>query len=212
MNRICVFAVVCIALLAGCGKKASEEIDFGVVENSIYRNNYFGLSMKIPTGWSVQDEAAKQKIADLGKKVIAGDDKNLNAMLKASELQVVNLLAMYKHPIGTPVSFNPNIMCLAERVRHMPGIKRGKDYHYHSKKILQSGQIKVSFPKDIYTERIAGVDFDVMTLQMSVAGQTARQKMYTTIMKGYALSISVSFATDEEESELQKVLESVHFQ
>jgi hypothetical protein len=90
-------------LLGGCEKKASDEIDFGTVENSTYRNNYFGMSMKIPVEWSVQGQEIQKKIMDVGAKMASGDDKNLKAAIKASELQTVNLLAVFKHPVGTPV-------------------------------------------------------------------------------------------------------------
>jgi hypothetical protein len=102
-------------------------------------------------------------------------------------------------------------MCAAERIRHMPGIKRGKDYHFHTKKFLQSSQMEVLFLEDIYTEQISGVDFDIMTIQMSIGEQIVKQKQYATVMKGYGLLLMVSFTNDEEEAELAKILESVTF-
>lgn len=217
MIRIVATVLVCVAVLAGCGDRkkvgsASDEIDFGVVEKSVYRNKYFGLSMNIPPGWSVQDQDAKKKLMDMGRELLSGDDKNLKATLRVSEMQSVDLLTVFKHPVGTPVSFNPNIICVAEQIRHLPGIKRGKDYHFHTKKVLQSSQLKVSFPKEIYAEQIGGMEFDIMTSHMRVAGQTVKQKYYAIVLKGYALVFIVSFSTDEEESELQKVVESIRFQ
>lgn len=212
MNRICVLVMVWIVLFAGCRKRASDEIDFGAVENSTYRNDYFGLSVKLPSEWSVQDKETQQKLMDLGRKMVEGDDKNLKAVIKASEMQTVNLFAAFKHPIGTPVPYNPNIMCLAERVSHMPGIKRGKDYHFHSKRLLELSQVEVSFPKEVSTEELGGHDFDVMYVESLITGMTIRQKHYATIMKGYALVFAVSFTNGEEESTLDNVLSSVTFE
>ena len=212
MNRIYVLVIVWIVLFAGCRKRASDEIDFGAVENSTYRNDYFGLSVKLPSEWSVQDKQTQQRLMDRGRKMVEGDDKNLQAVIKASEMQTVNLFAVFKYPIGTPVAYNPNIMCLAERVRHMPGIKRGKDYHFHSKRLFESSQIEVSFPKEVSTEELGGHDFDVMYVEMPMVGMTIRQKQYVTIMKGYALVIIVSFTNGEEESALDNVLSSVTFE
>jgi hypothetical protein len=211
MNRIYVTVVVCMVLLAGCAKKASEEIDFGVVEGSAYRNNYFNMKVNIPSEWSIQDREAQKNIMDTGLKTVLGDDKNLKALTKASELQTVNLFAAFKYPIGSPVEFNPNIICLAEQVRQLPGIKRGKDYHFHSKKLLQSSQMEVSFPEDIYTGQIDGVDFDIMPLQITYAGRIIKQKHYAAIMKGYALLLSLSFTNDTEEAELNEILKSITF-
>jgi len=144
--------------------------------------------------------------------MLAGEDKNLNAVIKASELQSINLLVVFKHPLGAPVPYNPSIVCVAERVRHMPGIKRGKDYQFHTKKLLQSSQVDVSFPKEIFTSQLDGKNFDVMPLEMSFAGQIIRQKQYVAIMKGYALIIIASYTSPEEEAELNKILQSVRFQ
>lgn len=204
--------MVWIVLFAGCRKRASDEIDFGAVENSTYRNDYFGLSVKLPSEWSVQDKETQQKLMDLGRKMVEGDDKNLKAIIKASEMQTVNLFAAFKHPIGTPVPYNPNIMCLAERVSHMPRIKRGKDYHFHSKRLLELSQVEVSFPKEVSTEELGGHDFDVMYVESLITGMTIRQKHYATIMRGYALVFVVSFTNGEEESTLDNVLSSVTFE
>lgn len=200
-----------IAFSMGCGQKAANEIDYGVVKDSVYQNEYFGLAVGLPPDWSVQDQVARQKLMDMGGKMAAGDDKNLKAALKASEMTTVNLFAAFKHPVGSPVLCNPNIMCLAERVRHMPGIKRGKDYLFHSKRMLESSQMQVSFPSEMTTETIGGLEFGVLHTEMSMAGMTIRQKYYAAIMEGYAMVFIVSFTTDEEESSLQDILATVTF-
>jgi hypothetical protein len=210
MKLIGAFVVLFLIFQPGCGKKASDEIDFGTIENSVYRNDYFGMSIEIPAGWSVRDREGLQAMLDFGGKV-ADDDKVLDEVMKASELQTVNLLGVFKHPLGSSVECNPNIMCLAERIRHLQGIKTGRDYHLHSKRLLQSTQMGVTFPEEIYTKRIGGVDFDVMTLAVPNAELVINQKQHVTVMKGYALMLITSFSSGEEEAELDAVLESVRF-
>lgn len=205
------FFSLCVLLLAGCGKKASDEIDYGTFKNSLYHNEYFGLNLVLPAGWSVQDQKIRQRLAATGMKMIAGEDRSYKALLKASEQQAVYLLVAYRHPLGTPVPYNPSIMCIAERVRDLPGIERGKDYLFHAKKLMESGQMEFEFPKEISTERLAGIDFDVMHVSMTIGPSTVQQKYYAAIMKGYALTFVVSFTTAEEESGLQGVLEGVSF-
>ncbi len=213
INRTAQFLIftLCVLLLAGCGKEASNEIDFGSVKNSIYQNGYFGLSLPLPSEWSVQDQQMRQRLAETGTKMVAGEDKGMKAILKASELRTVNLLAAFKHPVGTPVPFNPSIACAAERVHDMPGIKRGKDYHFHAKKLMESGQVKFEFPKEISTEKLGGVDFDVMHVSMTIGSSTVRQKYYASVMKGYVLILVVSFTTADEESALQKIVDGASF-
>jgi len=203
--------ILLLVLLAGCAKKASDEIDFGTITDSVYRNNYFELNVPLPKDWSVQDQTEQRKFMTTGRKLLSGDDKNMQAVLKASELQSVSLFAVFEHPPGSPVSYNPSIMAVAENVRALPGIKKGRDYHFHAKKLLESGQLDVSFPKDIYTQQLGGVDFDVMEVKIQLRGTAIRQKYYATIMKGYALCVVVSFVTDEQNASLQKLLNGLTF-
>jgi hypothetical protein len=200
---------ILLVLLLGCRKKASDEIDFGAFNKSTYSNKYFGLTITVPADWSVQDREAQERIKKIGREAVAGDDKNLNAVMKASELQTVQLFTVFQHPLGTPVTSNPAIMGLAEMVRQMPGIQRGRDYHFQVKKTLQAGQMEVSFPKDSYTERLGGVEFDVLDQELKIRGLVIKQRYYTVIKKGYALSFILSFTTDEEQAAVRKVLETV---
>ncbi len=208
-----VLAIITLIMLTciGCGKKASDEIDFGTFEESLYRNKYFAMAITIPSDWSIQDNQAKQQLMHTGQKMIAGDDKNFQAALNASELQSVNLFAVFKHPLGTPVPYNQNISCVAERVSHMPGIRTGKDYHFHVKKLLESGQMKFSFPKEVYSELLSGVEFHVMSVELALGGMTVKQEYYVTIMKGYALVFIISFTTDEERNMLTNILKTLTF-
>jgi hypothetical protein len=198
-------------LLAGCTKKASDEIDFGTINNSVYHNNFFGLNVPLPKEWSLQDQTEQRRLMKAGAKLVSGDDKNMEAMVKASELQSVNLFAIFEHPVGSPVPYNPSVISIAESVQHAPGIKSGRDYHYQAKKVLEGGQLEVSFPKDIYTQQLGGVDFDVMETQIKARGLVIRQKYYATIIKGYALCMVTSFTSDEEDASLQKILTGLSF-
>jgi len=165
---LCVILVSCFVFLSGCSKKASDEIDFGAWEGTTYRNEYFGLSISVPEDWSVQGRETASRVMDMGETLVAGGDKNLQAALKVSQLQTVNLFMVSEHPLGSPVAFNPNIICVAQRISDMPGIKRGEDYHFHTKRGFQLSNLEVTFPKEITTESLGGVDFDVMYLEMGL--------------------------------------------
>jgi len=195
---------------SGCQEKASEEVDRGSFSGSVYRNDYFGMTITIPSDWSIQDSKSMQAVMDLGKKVIDKDDKNLKAVMEASKFQTVNLFAVFQHPLGSPVPFNPNLICMAERVRHMPGIKRGKDYHFHTRKLLGSS-LNVKFPKEIYTETFGGVEFDVLYSETNFGTILAKQKQYAAIIKGYALIIVTTFADDDQDAALNKILKTLDF-
>jgi hypothetical protein len=206
-----VMLTACFIFSIGCQEKASEEVDRGSFAGHMYRNNYFGMTITIPSDWSIQDQKSMQTLQDLGEKVIGKDDKNLKAAMAASELQTVRLFAVFQHPLGSPVPFNPNLMCMAERVRHMPGIKRGKDYHFHTRKILESSQMNVKFPEEIYTETYDGVEFDVLYTETSFGTTLVKQKQYGAVMKGYVLLIVSTFSNDDQETTLDEILKTLTF-
>jgi len=195
----------------GCREKASEEVDPGAFAGSVYRNNYFGLTITVPSGWSIQDSKSMQALKDLGKGLLGKDDKNLKAVMEASEFQTVSLFGVFRHPLGSPVPFNPNLMCMAERVRHMPGIKRGKDYHFHTRKLLESSQLNVKFPGEIYTETLGGIEFDVLHSETSLGNIVVKQKQFAAIIKGYALIFVISFDADDQEATLNEILKTLTF-
>jgi hypothetical protein len=197
--------VVCITLSAGCGKKASEEFDFGTVENSVYRNKYFGFAVTLPSDWNIQDEEARRQIMNAGAKALAGGDKNPDL----AALQTANLLTAFKHPLGSKVPINSSIACVAERVVQEPSIARGRDYLAYSRKVLEASQVDVSFAKEMSTEILGGRDFDLMHVNMSLAGKTVQQAYYARIIKGYALVFVISYATEEDKATLKGVLNSL---
>ncbi len=211
---LCLISVGCRdALQRGAQEKhPSEEIGFGSVEDSVYHNEFFGLSIDVPEEWNIQNQETLKQLTKQSSEIVAGDDKNLKAVIDAAELQTVQLLAAFKYPVGKPVPFNPNILCIAERVSTLPGIERGNDYHFHTKRLLESSDVIVSFPEENSTVQLGGMDFDVMTIHINVAGTTVRQKQFAAIIKGYALVINVSYSTDDEESEVEAVLDTVRFE
>jgi hypothetical protein len=217
ISLLLLIPVIGLALLPLCGCKKivtaieTSEIDFGTTTNSVYQNNYFGLSVTFPQDWSIQDQAEQRRLAAAGGKLMYGNDANKEAVLKAAELQTVNMFAVFEHPVGAPVPFNPSVLAMAENVSAFPGIKNGSDYLYHVKTQLTSGRMEVSFPKDIYTTQLGGKDFSVMETSITVGEKTVNQKYYVSVVKGYALAFITSYNTDEDAAALQKILDSVTF-
>ncbi|HWH69311.1 MAG TPA: hypothetical protein VNT26_07985 [Candidatus Sulfotelmatobacter sp.] len=213
VKRWSIFLVLALAaLMTGCGRNSIDEVDFGgFTSGSVYTNRYFGLKVPIPSSWSIQDQEAQRRLIKTGGKLMAGDDKNLKAALKAAEMQTVPLFTVLQHPLGTPGAYNPNIVGVAEQVRQLPGIKKGSDYLYHAKKLMQSGQLEMSIADEFHPRKIGGVDFDVMDMQMAIGGLRLKQKYHVAIVKGYALGMIISFSNDEQEAALEKILDGVRF-
>ncbi len=199
----------CFLLTFGCGEDNEDAIDFGKFEGSTYSNAYFDLNVSIPETWNVMDDETRIAVMQQGAKLAAGDNKNLSAVLNAADLQNLSLLSASESPLGAPVSTNPLFMIIAEKITHLPGVKRGSDYHFHSKKLMDESALNVSFPKNVYEENIDGVSFDVLELMINMGSVTNYQKQYATIIKKYALLIIVTYQDNTGLGKLQNILHNV---
>ena len=211
MLKIILLAVTIGFISSGCDNKPTQEIDYGEINNGTYSNSYFNMSIHLPDTWAIQSQAAQQAIMQTGVDLISGEDNNLKQALKASEKQSVNMFAAFKYEQGTPVAFNPSIMAVAENVAQVPGIKRGSDYNYHVKNILQSGQLEYNFPDETDSEQISGVSFDIMHANIGVADTLINQKYYTTRINDYVLGFILSYSSEAEEKDLDDIMATLQF-
>jgi hypothetical protein len=188
-------------------------MDVGSFDKNVYHNKFFAMTLTVPPDWVIQNEEEREHLQKMGTKLLVGDDKNLEATVKAGKHSSGNLFSVFEYPQGSPVTFNPSIASVATDVSHLPGIKRGKDYQFQLKTLLESGAIQAEFPNngETYVRKVGGVDFDVMDVEMHIRKIVIKQKYYSTIMKGYALSFIISSGDDDQQAALQKILESVSF-
>ena len=211
MYKILTLVIGVCLFLTGCDTKPVNEIGYGTIAKGIYTNEYFNMSIKVPDDWAVQSQAARQDLMEKGADLLSGEDDNLKSILKESQKQSIAMFAFFKHEQGAPVPFNPSIMSVAERMSHMPGVKRGSDYHFHAKKLLESGQVKYEFPHEIYTKDVSGMSFDVMPTQITITNMTVYQDYYATRINDYVLIIILSYSSNSEVEELDKILNSLQF-
>ncbi len=208
---------VCLALWAmfafasSCAKK-EEKLDLGTMQGSLYKNNYFRLTVKVPEAWHVQDNETRKQLMAQGSRVAAGGNEKLRSSLDASALDSVNLLTVFEYPVGASVSYNPVFVLMADKVRQFPGIKSGSDYLMSARALMERTKMAVTFNDGISSAGLGGVTFDTMGVQVKTPKQLVSQKYYATIKKGYALIAILSYTTDKELRDLNAILQSVSFQ
>ncbi len=208
-GKTCLWVVagLWVVMCSGCGKKAAEQMDVGRFEGSVYHNDYLGLTITLPSQWSVQDPQMTQQMVRTGEQIIAGNDENLKAAFEASQSRNFNLFTAFQHPLGSPVPYNPSLNVVAESVAHAPGLKTGADYLFHARRLLESGRMQFAFPREVYAETLAGVEFHVMTTEVSVPPvESVKQEYLATVRKGYVLLLILSYSTDEERTALYDIL------
>ncbi len=208
-----VFFLVLAIVFPGCKKKESEKVSAGTIENSVYNNKYFGLTLNLPEDWSIQDKESSKELTKSGYKMLAGEDENLERTLNAAaENQQLMFFSASKYPIGTPVANNPNIIGTAELVKSKPGIERGSDYLYHVKNMLEMSGIKLTIEETATSEKIGGVEFDVIEVVLPFGNISIQQKYCTTIMKDYAISFILTYMSEEGKKSLKEILKTAKFE
>lgn len=189
-----------------------KDFDYGKVEDSKYLNSFFGFEIELPADWVVQTKEQTENIAKMGKKLVAGDDKNMKAVIKASEINSANLLAVFKYEVGAAVDYNPNFMLVAENLKNAPGIKTGSDYLFQSRKLLKQSQMQYEYiDEEFKKEVINNQEFYLMNCSINYMGLNIKQKYYSTIQNGFCLSAIISFIDDEQKNDLEKIINSMEF-
>jgi len=198
-----------VTVLFSCSnqkKELPDDFDFGKTEKGLYKNDYFDMEVSFNPNWIVQDKQKMNQLVKLGNDLIAGDDKKLKYFVKASQVNTAYLLSVFKYEVGAAVDFNPSFMIVAENTKNFPGIKNGKDYLFHAKKLLKQSQMSYSFEKEVFEKTIGNSLFHVMEAKLNSMGKTIIQEYLTTVNKTFSLSFIISYATQEEKNELYEVI------
>ncbi|TSE08488.1 MULTISPECIES: hypothetical protein [Aquimarina] len=209
--RQIIYLIIAITTLSCTNqeKKLPDNFDFGKTENGSYKNEYFDMEISFDPNWIVQDKQQMNNIIEMGSELTTGEDKNLKAIVKASQVNTAYLLAVFKHEVGSAVEFNPSFMVVAENINNFPGIKNGSDYLFHAKKLLEQSQMSYYFEKEVYEKTIGKSTFYIMEAKLDHMNKTVIQHYISTVTKGFSLSFIVSFATDNGKNELYEIIEKI---
>lgn len=202
-NNILTFCMLSL-FLAACSKAESEEFSLGYFEGNRYFNEYFDFQITLPKAWSIQDQQTTKYFREMAD-ALTGENKHMT----------VELFAVFKFMLGSPVDSNPNISCIAENLNFYPGVKTGSDYLFHLKRekraLYSAARLEYVFPKEIYTENLDGNDFDVLETELDLGVIKVKQLYYAGIVKGYAIGMALSYQTEAEKSELLDVIKTIEF-
>lgn len=197
----------------GCKESTGEPgsiPDPGRTVNGVYTNEYFGLKLKLPVGWPVQDNYIRESILDSGRKASKSKNEEVNAIVEAAAETTQNLLTVFKHSVGTSPDFNSSFIFGVERI--IDTVLDAKAYALSSKRLLLTTRPGLEFPRDVYTENLEGVKFAVIEVQSKRGDLQLKQKYYSAIMKGYALFFLLTYSNDEDLLKLEQIVRSARFE
>ncbi len=210
---IVLFTVISIT---GCNNKPITEekgFEYGGVKNGRYTNKFFDIQMKVPQGWDIQNKEESDAIMEEGKDMVAGDNKQMKAALKASEINTASLLTVFKYKPGTNTTeFNPSIMMVAENLKNARGVKSGDDYLAQSRKLMMAGQVKYDQIDETFAKRdINGWEFYAMNVTGTFNNIEVKQVYLATVKDGFAIGLIYSFADSAQKAELEKWINTIDY-
>jgi len=185
------------------------KFDFGEYGDGFYYNEMFNLKINYDTTWNLQSREELINIAGLGEKLIVGDDPKMKIIIEAGKINVAYLFGMFKHEIGAAVDFNPSMLVLAENTKNAPGVKTGKDYLFHTKRLLKMSNLNADIKMDIGEKKIGSKTFATMQSEMMQLGVKIIQEYFFIVENKFALGFILSYNDESQRNELFEMMEKV---
>jgi hypothetical protein len=201
-------ALAVLAVAAGC--RRSEPPDAGAVKDGVYENRFFGFSLKIPEGWQVQDAESRKKFLQKGRQLSGGKETQLQEALEQAEQNTLNLLMLFRFPLGSTEAYNPGFIVVAEKLAEDAPIRSGTDYLAYAKRAMELSRLPYSFGA-ISAETLGGKSFGTMDVEVNVGKSPVKQSYHATVMKRHALVFILSYRDKEDFRSEKQILESVRF-
>ncbi len=180
-------------------------------DNKTYTNEFFQMTIQKPEGWYAQNSEESAELQKQGGNLMAGNDKNLKAMMDAAQDKTISLFGFFEAPPGTPGKLNPNVLSAAENIKLAPGVKTGCDYIALTKEIIKKSQMNYKFDDKCETKTVNGTEFGVVNAQLTIGNQVVKQRYHAVIRGHHAISVIETFFDVESEAKVKKVVESLKF-
>jgi hypothetical protein len=195
------------AILSSCSLGKPKDFDYGKVENGKYVNSYFDMEMSFPENWVVQSQEIQNELMRQGGEALAGDNKQMKAMMKVAEIRNANLFLASEYELGS-LEANPNINLVVENVKLTPTVKTGNDYLTQAVNLLKQSQYPYEIVGNFETKTINNQEFTVMN---GVIYDVIHQKMYVILKNDFAMVFTITYFDDEQKTVLESVINSVKF-
>ena len=203
------FYLLLLLSFASCSNdNIQENFDYGNVINNKYQNLFFDFEMDIPDNWNavVQNQEDDQLEQD------QENDKS-EEIVRVTEIDLANLIMIFKYKDGSDVEFNPSIIVVAERINNPSTVQTEADYLKASADYLKKSKTHYDHIDDSFEKiEINGSTFSIMNVFSNAPTLKIEQNHYTLIKNGFALTFILNSSNNEQKTELEKIIQSVNFE
>ena len=213
MRKLIIF-IACLTLVSTAQKtdQALANDVSNITESrdgKVYTNQLFGMKIVKPTTWYSQKIEELIQFQKLGANLIAGEDKNIQALAQESLKSSLPLFGFYQYAPGTPGKSNPNISGVAENISALPGIRTGCDYLANAKKFAAQSQVTINFEDNCDTTKINGKDLSVMRATFEFGNVKANQKYFACVRDSHAIAVVANYYYPNEEKLVDNIVNTL---
>lgn len=203
---------LCVVLIFSSCKenvKIPENFDYGKIENSVYSNEFFNFELPFNENWSAQTKEQMYQMSENSRDVMAGDNQNLKNTLKASQVNVADLFAVFKFPVGTTQGGNASLIINAENLKSFPKVRTPNDYIAAARKLLDETPLILIYKQEPNAKTIGSKEF--MTMEIFNQEYNISQEYFVTLRNGFAISMVATYDNAEDQLELYKMIDNLKF-
>lgn len=197
-----------VSSLVMAGNKSALTVQKG---ENLYVNEYLGMSVKKPDGWYSQSAEELLMLQNRGKDTLAGDDKNLKALLETSMESSLPVFGFFRYPPGTPGKLNQSVLSTAENIKMFPGVKTGCDYLHHAKQLISQGKVVYTFSKGCQEKAFGSKKLGYIDATVNFGKQKIKQRYYSTIIGHHAVSIIETYFDEESKRSVNGIVQTLKF-
>ncbi len=174
--------------------------DDDLLEDNIYRNNYFSFQLPIPHEWHIADDQTIQNLRQSAENLTEEKSWEIDYFL----------LLVSEYPAGTLSDSNPSMSIAAENVSRFAGISNGQEYLLQ----LSKGLAKRTIYEigEVYEYPLDGKPFYRLDLEVNTQLGTIRQSYIAMASKEYVLNFVLTGKTEEEMSRLENIITSGNYE
>lgn len=160
-----------------------------------YRNDYFGLEVRKPDGWFVQDTAALMKTSAQGIDAMLEDRKAKAAMLQQSLKKTTPLFSFFSQKPDKSAQNMANVAAVAENIEGQVQVKTGCDYLDRVRELLENSEMPMAVTPGCQTKRVGKVNFGYMDVRPGGEDSEVRQRYWACLTRTHAIGV-VQTTTD----------------
>ena len=184
----------------------------GELKDGVYRNDFLGLTLKLPDGWkafNADEEAAAQEV---GKQMLQKNDAAFNARLEAGENAAKSLLFVSKKAFGLPdnaaltIVLDPRFAALTNRFPLRQSAMATQTF------LTKNSNVPLTVARSVYETKLGGLQtFSFELTGKSADGAAFRVTNYLLRRQNCTVIVTATGSSDADNTLLSSILQTLTF-